>query len=191
VRATSVWLKAVIVMVLALAAGSALAQRCADNVADSAPDSRYQMNADGTVLDLQTGLMWMRCAMGQTWDSQQGACTGDAATYVWQDALGAAQSLDQSGGFAGYTDWRVPNYRALTSIARYRCHNPAINSKAFPNTPGMEFWTATPVSANYGSGWAVSFTTGQVGYLGFNNTFAVRLVRAGAFQLTPPASTAP
>lgn len=190
-RALALRLRAAIVIGLALAAGSALAQRCMDNVPDSAPDSRYQMNADGTVVDLKTGLMWMRCALGQTWDSQGDACSGNAATYVWQDALGAALKLDQSGGFAGYSDWRVPNYRELASIARYSCHNPAINAKAFPNTPGMEFWTATPVSANYGSGWAVSFTTGQVGYLGFNNSFAVRLVRAGAFQLTPPPSTAP
>lgn len=184
-------LRAALAVVLALGAGGALAQSCVDSIPDSAPDSRYQMNADGTVLDKQTGLMWMRCALGQTWDSQQEACTGDAATYVWQDALGAAQTLDQSGGYAGYTDWRLPNYRALASIARYRCHNPAINSKAFPNTPGMEFWTSTPVSANFGSGWAVSFTTGQVGYLGLNNPFPVRLVRAGAFELTPPASTSP
>lgn len=185
------WTTLALALSLTIISGTALAQTCVSSIPDSAPDSRYQMNADGTVVDTQTGLMWMRCAMGQKWDSQQVACTGNATTYVWQDALGAAQTLDQSGGFAGYTDWRVPNYRALTSITRYRCHNPAVNLKAFPNTPGMEFWTSTPVSANYGSGWAVSFTTGQVGYLGFNNTFALRLVRAGAFELTPPASTAP
>lgn len=186
------WLKPRIVVALALglAAGSALAQSCVSSIPDSAPDSRYKMNADGTVLDKQTGLMWMRCALGQTWDSQQGTCTGDAATYTWEEALAAAQTQDQAG-FAGYSDWRLPNYRELTSITRMRCHDPAINANAFPKTPSNEFWSSTPVSGNFGSGWAVSFNSGQAGYLGFNNTYDVRLVRAGAFQLTPPPSTSP
>ncbi len=186
------WLKPqmVVALSLSLAAGSALAQTCVSSIPDSAPNSRYQANADGTVVDLQTGLMWMRCALGQTWDSQQGTCTGNAATYTWQEALAAAQTQNQAG-FAGYSDWRLPNYRELTSITRMRCRDPAINATVFPDTPSNEFWTSTPVSANPGAGWAVSFNTGQTGYLGFNNTFDVRLVRAGAFALTPPPSTAP
>ena len=173
--------QAVPALLLLLVTGGALAQTCVSSIPDSAPDSRYQMSANGTVVDLQTGLMWMRCALGQSWDAKQNTCTGTANTYSWQGALVAVQTLDQGGGYAGFTDWRLPNYRALTSITRYRCHAPAINLTAFPATPPMEFWTSTPVASGVGFGWTVNFETGQAIYENYANDFPIRLVRAGAF----------
>ena len=185
------WITLALTLNLSVICGTALAQTCVSSIPDSAPDSRYQMNADGTVVDLQTGLMWMRCSMGQTWDSQQKACTGDTTSYTWQEALGEVQTLDQGTGFAGYTDWRLPNIRELTSITRFRCNDPAINSSAFPDTPSTYYWTSTPAASRYGQGWVVGFETGQATFAYYTNTGPIRLVRAGAFEATPPASTAP
>lgn len=173
-------LTAVLATGLLLAGGHALAQKCNGAIPDATPDSRYQANADGTVVDTSTGLMWMRCAMGQSWDAQNGTCTGDAATYTWQAALKAAQTLDQGSGYAGYTDWRLPNYRELTSLARFRCHDPAINETAFPATASTNFWSATPVAAAFNVAWTVDFGTGQAVYLSDGNDLPMRLVRAGA-----------
>ncbi len=176
-----VWLQMAVASMLLLVAGTALAQTCVSSIPDSSPASRYQMNVNGTVVDLQTGLVWARCSEGQTWDAQQSTCTGVGTVYTWKGALAAVQALDQSGGFAGYTDWRLPNFRELTSLTRYRCHNPAINLAAFPNTPSAKFWTSTPVAAGYGTEWAVDFTTGQAVFSFYSDTYPIRLVRAGAF----------
>lgn len=167
-------------LALVLFTGAALAQRCNSQVPDAAPDSRYQMNANGTVLDTQTGLVWMRCALGQSWDAQKQDCTGTPTAYDWQGALNAAQTLDQNG-FAGYKDWRLPNYRALTSIVRFSCHNPAINEKAFPGTASDKYWSSSPVVASYGTIWVVDFLTGHATYFASSSKFDVRLVRAGAY----------
>lgn len=175
------WTIAILALGLALATDTALAQSCTSSTADSTPDSRYQMNANGTVVDLQTGLMWMRCAMGQTWDVQQSTCSGEATAYSWQNALQAVQTLDQGSGFAGFSDWRLPNVRELASLARFHCTDPAINLKAFPQTPSGSFWTSTPVAASYGTEWIVNFKNGQATYNFYSNTYSIRLVRAGAF----------
>lgn len=165
---------------LALTA-AAVAQTCNNMTPDDAANARYQVNGDGTVTDLQTGLMWMRCSLGQTWDGSSTNCTGSASTYTWQDALQAAQNLDQSGGFAGYTDWRLPNLRELMSVVRYHCYDPAINLTMFPATAGAIYWSSSPLEGSYGLDWTINFDTGQAIYNAYTSTFAVRLVRAGAF----------
>lgn len=39
----------------------------------------YIDNGDGTVTDTRTGLTWMRCALGQTWDGS--TCVGVAGEH--------------------------------------------------------------------------------------------------------------
>ena len=63
------------------------------------------INNDGTVTDPNTGLTWMRCAMGQTWDGS--TCTGTASTYTFDQA----NALSGTVTFAGQNDWRIPNIR--------------------------------------------------------------------------------
>jgi hypothetical protein len=135
---------------------------------------------------LQKGnLMWMRCAMGQTWDGS--TCTGTANEYTWDQAMALRPS------FAGYSDWRVPTHEELLSI-RYcsngidslddgstRCSagrvSPTINQMDFPNPPDRPFWSGSPVAANSDVAWSVDFSSGS-GYwnLKYGN-FPVRLVR--------------
>ncbi|MGH8427408.1 MAG: DUF1566 domain-containing protein [Gammaproteobacteria bacterium] len=163
-------------------ATAAYAQTCNTSTVDDAPTSRYQANSDGTTVDLQTGLMWMRCALGQTWNAGNSACSGGATSYTWQNALQTVQSFDQGGGFAGYTDWRLPNLRELMSITRYHCSNPAINLTAFPNTDIQAFWSASPLEGSVNTAWTLNFDTGQAVYDVMSVGHPIRLVRAGAFQ---------
>ncbi len=168
----------------------AYAQSCNPQIVDDAPTSRYQANADGTATDLQTGLMWMRCAMGQTWDAGNSSCTGQATTYTWQAALQAVETFDQGGGFAGYDDWRLPNLRELMSIERYHCSNPAINLTIFPTTPTQAFWSASPLESSFNIAWTLSYGTANAADDVMQNENVIRLVRAGAFdnKVPPPAS---
>ncbi|GMU42300.1 MAG: DUF1566 domain-containing protein [Xanthomonadales bacterium] len=141
-----------------------------------APDARYLDHADGTVSDLQTGLMWKRCAEGQSGTQ----CSGIANQYTeWHQALAAARGQS----FAGHQDWRLPNVKELQSLAETACTDPSINSNRFPGTPASHFWTSTAVSATGAQAWLVRFDdAGIVGDDESNDHGHVRLVRAGTGQ---------
>jgi len=72
----------------------------------------YTDNGDGTVTDPTTGLQWMRCSMGQTWDGVNSTCTGTASTYTFDQA----NALTGTVTFAGQSDWRVPTIQELQTI---------------------------------------------------------------------------
>jgi len=91
----------------------------------------YSDNGDGTVTDPTTGLTWMRCAMGQTWDGAAATCTGTASSYTYDQAV----ALTGTVSFAGHSDWRLPNIRELQTIVDLTVYNPAIDRKVFTNMP--------------------------------------------------------
>lgn len=136
--------------VIALAGGigwlggdAAQAQECKPgNIPALTPTADFIANSDGTVLHKKTGLVWMRCALGQTWRGAN--CTGAAATYDWQHALQAGAGFNVAGGHAGYKDWRIPNIKELGSIVELQCDEPAINLNLFPAAPAGRFWSSTP-----------------------------------------------
>jgi len=43
------------------------AQVCYSDITTTKPIASFQLNADGTVLDTTTKLMWSRCLVGQSW----------------------------------------------------------------------------------------------------------------------------
>ena len=45
------------------------AQECSTDFAKTAPNTRYTYSDKGTVTDLKTGLTWMRCPVGMTWNA--------------------------------------------------------------------------------------------------------------------------
>lgn len=154
----------VVVLLLMLGAGPALAQTCRPaSIPASTPDSQLQDNGDGTVTDLKTGLMWKQCAEGQ---SGSGCVDGTPIDYnIWQKALLRAQEVN-SGGFAGFRDWRVPNIKELASLVELQCREPAINLTRFPNTPNNYFWSSS-IYAGDGSYTKLVDRYGEVS--GFSN----------------------
>ncbi|MFP8777851.1 DUF1566 domain-containing protein [Hydrogenophaga sp. RWCD_12] len=116
--------------------------------------SRYSFNAAGDeVTDSKTRLVWARCSLGQTWDGT--TCTGTASTHSHEQAMGLAQAA---------SGWRLPNVKELTSIADKGCRSPAIDSKAFPNTPRAWYWSSSPYVGGAGNAWIVDFDDGSVNY---------------------------
>jgi hypothetical protein len=122
--------------------GSSAAQSCdTTSYPMSSPSDRFSDNRDGTVTDKQSGLMWMRCALGQSWTGS--TCAGEPKAFTWQSAQGAASALNQAGGYASHSDWRMPHIPELAMIVERQCANPRINLALFPATPASYFWTAT------------------------------------------------
>ena len=121
--------------------------------------------------------MWMKCAQGQ----EGPLCQGAVLTFTWEGAMSIPHALNQQGGFAGYTDWRVPTASELESLLQNGAEH-TICEAAFPNAPEIIFWSSTTIEGVNSSGakdaWNVYFGTGSRGLNDQNNLFAVRLVRS-------------
>jgi hypothetical protein len=142
-------------------------------IPSSTPTADFVDHGDGTVTHKKTGLMWMKCPLGQ---SGPDCATGSADTYTWEQALETADGHS----FAGYSDWRLPNVKELRSIVEQRCYGPAINLSVFPATPGSYFWSSSPNASNSGYAWHVYFDYGYDDYsYSRGHALLVRLVRSG------------
>ncbi len=147
--------------------------------------------ADGAVVtDTRTGLIWMRCSVGQTWTD--GACTGEAEKLSWN------QAMERAGGYewAGQRGWRMPTLEELHTLVYcssgrrfafegdgtggacegdYR--RPTILEAVFPGTPVGNYWSGTPHPVYSHAALGASFANGAVGAGSRNEYVHVRLVR--------------
>ena len=150
---------------------AAQAQTCKPAITRKAPDSRYAVQAGGAeVQDTQTGLIWQRCSLGQSWNGA--TCAGSAGVYTWQSALQAARDLGNG--------WRVPNSKELQSLVEEACYSPAINETLFPATAtGTYYWTSSPYYDGGNGAWVVDFSHGGTSSSFRYGGYYVRVVRSG------------
>ncbi len=144
------------------------------------PNSDFTAAGNGMVQHTPTGLIWKRCAEGQSWDGT--TCAGTAAEYTWQQAferVDAVNAVAAGTENLGQTDWRVPNINELQSLVEEGCTNPTINLTEFPKTPESGFWSASPVAGYSDYAWYVHFNGGLDGWGRRSVVGHVRLVRAG------------
>lgn len=145
-------------------ASSGHAQECYDspNLVTSSKHE-FIIHDDGTVSHLPTGLMWKQCLEGLSGD-----CTsGERLAVNWQEALQQVQELNANGGFAGHTDWRLPNPKEAMAIMEFGCFNPSINLQAFPNMINTRIWLSTAAenvsSALYLKSWFANYGEAETG----------------------------
>jgi len=151
-------------------------QTCQDYIPDEWPDSRYtveDVSGDNVVTDNETGLMWKQCSEGL---SGTDCTTGAGTTHNWQQALELAE-MQNTTGFAGYFDWRVPNQKELRTIVARNCFSPSINAIVFPKTRDL-FLSSSPIAGTSISVWIVGFDGGFDGYGSRYLNYRVRLVRS-------------
>ncbi len=134
------------------------------------PSSNFIDNTDGTVTDMNTGLMW-----------QQATAPG---TYTWQQALAYCDNTT----LAGHTDWRLPTSKELHSIVDNSHLDPAIDTAFFPDTQASQYWSSSTDAASIGYAWDVDFYGGYV-YDNYDKDLLcyVRSVRLG--QVVTSTST--
>jgi hypothetical protein len=178
-----------LVLLLVLGQGAAQAQTCyTDSLSETAPASQFVANSDGTATDTTTGLMWMRCSLGQTWDGDSSDCgsDSDATALTWQAALAAAESYgdddyaasDGLEATADYSDWRLPNSKELISITEASCYKPAINATIFPDTKQSHYWSGSVSASSDGYAWATSYSASiTVSAKVMTDAYYIRLVR--------------
>lgn len=158
-----------------LFSGSLMAEECFQSAGSKTPSSRYKDLGQGTVKDTQTGLTWMRCAIGMTWAKDK--CQNVADRVTWDSANAAIVELNQGAGFAARKDWRLPTFKELKTLMEKQCFEPAINSEIFPGTPHTGFWSSTEEPGYRHGAWLVYFRHGGE-YMGNKEqAWAVRAVR--------------
>lgn len=153
----------------------------------------YVDNLDGTITDVNTGLMWEKICdqdpPGATCPAEHDVDT----TYTWENAFAVKiAALNAGAGFANHTDWRVPNLKELENIVNLQTFNPAI-SPAF-NTgcvppcsvltcsctfPSSFYWSSSSAAFNGFYAWNVGFNDGNVNFDGKTQPRFVRAVRGG------------
>jgi hypothetical protein len=123
------------------------------------------------VVDSESGLIWQRCSVGQTWATGTG-CTGSVDTFTFD----IAQRLS-------YGPWRLPTNIELAKLIdhgrAYEEIAPTIDLAAFPDMDPTKLWYWTSTSDGPFVAWYVSFVDGRVSLDGRNFTYSVRLVRDG------------
>lgn len=160
--------------------------------------SDFVINADGTVHDKETDLIWMLCSAGQVFKGNK--CIGDAKDYRWQEAIDMAKSFS----FAGQNDWRLPNRWELETLVHctsgvqeprdkdYKYFNSCKGDYSKPTTVQSVFspesflpanfdyfyWSSSTVERREYNAWGVDFNNGQ--RIIYNKDFPrqVRLVRS-------------
>jgi hypothetical protein len=157
------------------------------------------VNADGTVTDTSTNLVWDRCTYGL---SGATCASGTALLADWPTALTTATAAN-AANYKGFNDWRLPNVKELESIVKIDTSSPAIDSTAFPATPitGTNWgsggvWSSTSYPPYPADAWIVDFARGGIFGDFTTETYYVRLVRSGqslaAFDLLgAPANVVP
>ncbi|MFQ3247981.1 MAG: hypothetical protein ACI9SP_004640 [Arenicella sp.] len=148
---------------------------CKSYIPSDTPNERFDINDDGlTVRDIETGLTWSRCSLGQTGNE----CATFASLFDFSGALSAAEAST----IGGFSDWRLPNIKELMSIVAVNCSSPSINLEVFPNTPsgitssGVA-WSSTP-GRSISETWSIRFGLGgETTQYSFRFRAAVRLVR--------------
>ncbi len=118
--------------------------------------NNFTDNADGTITDEATGLMW-----------EQG---DSSAGMNWEDALAWVELMNNQD-YLGYNDWRLPNAKELQSIVDYTrspdtsasaAIDPVFNATQITNVAGQAdypfYWTGTThIRGVEGSGQAGAY----------------------------------
>ncbi|MEI8086708.1 MAG: DUF1566 domain-containing protein [Paludibacter sp.] len=97
----------------------------------------YKDNADGTVTDNNTGLMWQKT---------------DGGEMTFEKAVSYSDTLT----LAGYTDWRMPTAIELFSIHLFDNNNPALNTTIFTKTIAEYWWSSEKQADNATNIWATN-----------------------------------
>ena len=144
---------------------------------------RYTDNGDGTITDNNTKLVWEK-------KSADSSIHDKDTKYTWANAFAVhIVGLNAGLGFAGHTDWRLPNVKELLSIVNYETLNPAV-SPAF-NTRCVAgctvltcsctaafYWSSSTGAGSPAGAWVVFFNIGSVrDIVGKGNSLRVRAVR--------------
>jgi len=164
------------ILVLLTGMGSAMAQTQAIDTTNPANEvivkSGHFIVRDHLVIDLQHGVEWMRCSVGQIWNGTD--CEGVAMQLTQEDVAKAIVIANAQLG----PGWRLPSRAELEGLVCKACAPVKIELDSFPNTLGEPYWTGEVNGFAPRHIWTVNFMTGHTyGRFFPTQQVLVRLVR--------------
>jgi hypothetical protein len=115
---------------------------------------RFTDNANGTVTDNLTGLIWLKNANSfsvKNWEKAHSACKN----------LADDGSALTDGSKAG--DWRLPSAKEIQSLIDFKNYDPALTSgHPFINIQATYYWTSTTYAGIGTLAWGVIMVNGYV-----------------------------
>ena len=154
------------------------------------PTTRFTggTQADGTTAcpsgqevrnDNLTGLMWVQSPTSNTYKWQDTSVTPN--TYPAQAAI---DSMNNSDGYCGYKDWRLPNVNELASLVNQGSVDSSEwltnNTQGFSNVRAGDYWSSTTYANGTNYAWSVNMNAGLVNFGDkANDGFYVLPVRGG------------
>ena len=123
------------------------------------PTQHVTYTNDYTTADNVTGLIWKSCTEGR---SGATCTTGANGNFTWVNAQAQCNGLNSANagaGYAGRTDWRLPEIDALKSIVDYSGISPTIDATYFP-TPTTLYWSSNSSLASSADAMVIWFSGG-------------------------------
>ena len=146
---------------------------------------RWCDQGDGTVLDMTTGLVWLKNADwggGRIWRqnttciSPNYTCHEDAHTGTGLLSTGATGAGLSDGSVAG--DWRLPTKTELDNLANGTEAVRSDNMRAFTGVQSTYYWSSSTYADNISHAWSVHMK-GHVYHHDKGTNYRVWPVRAG------------
>jgi hypothetical protein len=109
------------------------------------PGTRFVDNADGTITDNLTGLMW-----------EESPSTG---TYTWAQA----SALPSGCTTGGHADWRLPNVNELESLLNAEQSDSVgyLNGLGFVGLANSTYWASTTHAGATAEAWVIQLAQGM------------------------------
>lgn len=132
-------------------------------------------------------LSWCRFVYGQSW--QNDMPVGSIEKVDWQTAFVVTEEFNRKGGYAGFTDWRLPTINELKVLFdRNNGQNGYyadgggrifLDTRVFPLRIGYSIWSSTPDNLNR-TMQSLSFHTGSLRIENENRSLkkSIRFVRS-------------
>jgi len=144
------------------------------------PRSYTKLGMNGLELpDTATQPDWLMTrdnVTGLIWEIKTAGNQGDS--YTWSNASADfIAGLNASSGFGGFTDWRLPTVKELTSLVNSGMI-PAIDSGKLPNMTSY-YWTSADFIIDPNGAWGVDFAGGDVSFATKDTERLVIAVRQG------------
>ena len=154
------------------------------------PSPRFTNNANGTVTDHLTGLIWLQNANCANAMRDWPTALSDVVELNTSGTMNSNSCGDTSNTNSHQTDWRLPNVKELLSLIDWAYYNPALSNAAGTDqwtTPGDAFtgvqsnvyWSSSTFAEIPVYAWRVYLYYGYVYYSSKSETYYVWPVRGG------------
>ncbi len=139
------------------------------------PSPRFTENADGTVGDGLTGLVWSRDGRAPGPD----AC-GAHERKTLRGALDHVACLN-ANNYLGRNDWRLPNRNEMASLVNRGQPDSAawLNTQGFSDVQADSYWSSTAYPYNTWNAWSINMRDGAVTSCANGHKINVWPVRGG------------